>query len=408
MVGLATAWFLQNHDVDVTVIEKKQRGAGASWGNAGWLTPPLTVPLPDPTVLRFGLKAMLNPKSPLYIPFRLDLTLIRFLVTFALHSTTERWRAGIRAYVPINRRALPSFATLSAAIGEPVYDASPFLACFEKPGEEAGLLAEIQEVAAAGMEVDYQIISGDEARRIEPALSDAIQLAITVEGQQYINPPRFVAALGKAVEERGATVLESTSVAAVKATAFEARLVLQREDAAGGGGREEEAFDAVVIASGAELNRLAEPFGVRQVVHAGRGYSFSVPCEILPRGPVYFPAQRVACTPLGERLRVAGMMEFRRHGEPLDPRRIEAIVEATAPLFRGVDLSQRQDEWVGSRPVTADGLPLIGRTNASRVFVAGGHGMWGITLGPATGELLAEQIVTGTTPEELKPFDPLR
>ena len=128
----------------------------------------------------------------------------------------------------------------------------------------------------------------------------------------------------------------------------------------------------------------------------------------MPDGPVYLPSQRVACTPLGDRLRVAGMMEFRRPEAPLDARRIQAIAEATRPFLRGADLDDRQDEWVGSRPCTADGLPLIGATRSPRVFAAGGHGMWGITLGPATGRLLAEQIVTGTTPEALAPFAPTR
>jgi D-amino-acid dehydrogenase len=127
---------------------------------------------------------------------------------------------------------------------------------------------------------------------------------------------------------------------------------------------------------------------------------------------VYFPAQRVACTPLtsptGDRLRVAGMMEFRPADAPLDPRRVEAIVAAVRPLLEGVDLDDRQDEWVGSRPCTPDGLPLVGGTRSPRVFVSGGHGMWGIALGPVTGKLLAEQITTGVSPAALTPFDPLR
>jgi D-amino-acid dehydrogenase len=169
-----------------------------------------------------------------------------------------------------------------------------------------------------------------------------------------------------------------------------------------------ETFDAVVVATGAWLGGLARELGVKRVVQAGRGYSFSVEVEDLPNGPVYFPAARVACTPVGDRLRVAGMMEFRRPEAALDQRRIGAIVEAARPLLKGADLDRRQDEWVGSRPCTIDGLPLIGATRSSKVFVAGGHGMWGITLGPVTGRLLAEQIVTGATPDELRPFNPLR
>ena len=102
------------------------------------------------------------------------------------------------------------------------------------------------------------------------------------------------------------------------------------------------------------------------------------------------------------------MMEFRAPDAALDPRRIDAIVNAVRPLLNGVDLDDRRDEWVGSRPCTADGLPLIGGTRAPGVYVAGGHGMWGIALGPLTGKLLAQTDRHGVAPPELAAFDPLR
>jgi D-amino-acid dehydrogenase len=101
-------------------------------------------------------------------------------------------------------------------------------------------------------------------------------------------------------------------------------------------------------------------------------------------------------------------MEFRRPDEPLDPRRIRAIVDAVKPFLRDLDLDDRRDEWVGSRPCTPDGLPLIGPTASARVFAAGGHGMWGIVLGPLTGQLVADAVITGHTPPELAATDPLR
>jgi D-amino-acid dehydrogenase len=179
-------------------------------------------------------------------------------------------------------------------------------------------------------------------------------------------------------------------------------------DAGDGGHYDGGHHDAVVVATGAWLGELARRYGVRQPVQAGRGYSFSVPVEHMPRGPLYFPKQRVALTPLGGRLRVAGMMEFRRPGDPLDPRRIDAIVGAVRPFLQGADLDDRHNEWVGSRPCTPDGLPLLGRTGSPRVFVAGGHGMWGIALGPVTGMLMAQTVLKGEPPAELAPFDPLR
>jgi D-amino-acid dehydrogenase len=65
-------------------------------------------------------------------------------------------------------------------------------------------------------------------------------------------------------------------------------------------------------------------------------------------------------------------MEFRPADEPLQQRRMESIVNQARPLMRGVYLDNRRDEWVGSRPVTLDGLPLVGATRAPGVYVGGG------------------------------------
>ncbi len=78
MVGLATAWFLQERGVAVDVIDRRGPGAGSSWGNAGWLTPALTTPLPEPAVLRYGVRAVLDPRSPVYVPVTVRPGLCRF------------------------------------------------------------------------------------------------------------------------------------------------------------------------------------------------------------------------------------------------------------------------------------------------------------------------------------------
>src|SRR5690625_4037545 len=101
-------------------------------------------------------------------------------------------------------------------------------------------------------------------------------------------------------------------------------------------------------------------------------------------------------------------MEFQRPDAPLDPRRNEAIVGAAKPMFTGANFDQREDEWVGSRPVTPDRLPQIGPTVPPTVPVAGGPGMWSITRGPLTGRLLTEAITPGEVPDLLDPFNPLR
>jgi glycine/D-amino acid oxidase-like deaminating enzyme len=401
MVGLATAWFLQEAGVQVTVYERDHVGAGASWGNAGWLTPALTAPLPEPAVLRYGLRAVLSPRSPVYLPLRADRALLRFLTGFVKHSTAGQWRRGMAAYVPLNERALEAFDVLAAG-GVPADTHRPetFLACFRRESDAAGLLAELEQIRDAGQEVGFHPVTGWRVRAMEPALTDRVGAAVQIHGQRYVHPPEFVRSLALAVRARGGEVLEGADVTDLRHE--RGGVVATTQDGEG------ELHDAVVLATGAWLSELAGRFGVRQPVQAGRGYSFSVPVERMPEGPLYFPTQRVALTPLGGRLRVAGMMEFRRPGDPLDPRRITAIIDAVRPFLSGVDLDDRCNEWVGSRPCTVDGLPLLGASASPRVFVAGGHGMWGMALGPVTGQLLAQTVLKGEAPPELAPFDPLR
>jgi D-amino-acid dehydrogenase len=401
MVGLATAWFLQERGVEVVVLDREGVAAGSSWGNAGWLTPGIATPLPEPAVLKYGLRAVLSPSSPVYVPPSADPNFLKFVTGFTRHSTMRAWKKAMGSLVPVNDLSLESFDLLRAGgVQAETREAQSFLASFRTEEARRTLLEEIEHIHAAGQDIEFEALDGDQARTIEPSLSDQIGAAILLKGQRFVNPGEFVHALADSVRARGGKVVDGATVTGVRDTG-RAVVVSTRE-----GSTEE--FDAVVLATGAWLGQLARQFGVRKVVQAGRGYSFSVEVDHVPTGPVYFPAERVACTPIGNRLRVAGMMEFRKPEAALDQRRIKAIAEAARPLLRGADLDNRQDEWVGSRPCTADGLPLIGATASPRVFAAGGHGMWGITLGPVTGRLLAETMVTGKQVEQLRPFSPLR
>ncbi len=401
MVGLSTAWFLQEHGVEVTVLDREGVAAGSSWGNAGWLTPGIATPLPEPAVLKYGLRAVLSPNSPVYVPPSADPKFLKFVLGFTRHSTMKAWKKAMGSLVPVNDLSLESFDLLTAGgVAARTRLAESFLAAYRTAEERTTLLEEIEHIHGAGQDITFDALTGDEARAVEPSLSKEVGAAIRLHGQRFVNPGEFVSSLADSVRQRGGKIQAGATVNGITDTGRGVAVSTAE------GSREE--FDAVVVATGTWLGQLARQFGVRKVVQAGRGYSFSVAIQHVPTGPVYFPAQRVACTPIGDRLRVAGMMEFRKPEAPLDGRRIRAIAEAAKPLLVGTDLDQREDEWVGSRPCTSDGLPLIGATRSPRVFAAGGHGMWGITLGPVTGRLLAETMVTGKRVPQLAPFDPLR
>ncbi|WP_262847614.1 NAD(P)/FAD-dependent oxidoreductase [Mumia quercus] len=407
MVGLSTAWYLQERGVRVTIVDRTGVAAGASWGNAGWISPALTLPLPEPAVLSYGVRAMMSPSSPVYVPLAADRRLLQFLVGFARHCTPARWRAAMAIFAELNRDALSAYDVLGTGgtagheVREPIRDADPFLAGFASVEDRKVLVDELAHVVSSGGEVDYELLTGDEIRSLEPTLGAGVRAGVRMLGQRFINPPAYVASLAESVVRRGAELVSGFDV--VDVNDFGANGV-EVVSATG----ERLRADAVVLATGTWLGELARSYGVKRVVQAGRGYSFTVVPEQMPKNPIYFPVQRVACTPLGDRLRVAGMMEFRRPDAPLDPRRINAIVEAARPMFTGVDWTARQEEWVGSRPCTADGLPLVGATRSPRVHVAGGHGMWGIALGPLTGRMVADGLTGHALPTYARHLDPLR
>lgn len=401
MPGLATAWFLQETGVEVTVVDRRGVAAGASWGNAGWLAPALTVPLPEPGALKLGLSTFLSPASPVSVPPRADARLARFLLSFSRNCTTRRWQVAMSALAALNRKALAAYDELAeGGIAEPTRAGDPCLIAFTSTADRAPFVAELEAVRAAGQHVEYDLLDGAGARAEEPALSVRVNAALRLHGQRHLNPGAFVGALADAVRDRGGRIVTGAAVTRIRdlGTAVAAHCADGTQLRA----------DVAVLAPGAWLNRLAAPFGVRTPVQSGRGYSFSLPPEGLPARPTYFAAQRVVCTPLGDRVRVAGMMEFTSPDRPGDPRRVQAIVNAARALLPSADFDRREDVWVGPRPCTADGLPLVGPTRSPRVHVCGGHGMWGIALGPLSGKLLADSIVTGRSAAELTPLHPLR
>src|SRR4029079_17841512 len=108
-VGLSTAWFLQERGFDVTVVDRTGVAAGASWGNAGWISPALTLPLNSPGVLRSGLRSLLDLPSRLLIRLAADSALGVCLMQFVANCRRSWWKRAVRANVPLNEEAIEAF-----------------------------------------------------------------------------------------------------------------------------------------------------------------------------------------------------------------------------------------------------------------------------------------------------------
>jgi D-amino-acid dehydrogenase len=398
IVGLSTAWFLQEHGISVTVVDSTGVAAGASWGNAGWIAPALSVPLNDPRTLRSVLRSLPNRAAPVRIPLSTDPTLWKFLLRFSANCRESSWTRAVRANQTLNHECMAAYDELvSNGVDAPITDA-PIIALFRSSADAEHLLDQLQRLHDAGQASSSTELTAAELHEQVPLASSGVAVGIRINGQRFVDPGRFVQALASSIVERGGA-LETVDVADVRAS--ENGVVVQPANGS------ELTADVAVIATGAWLTKLVRRW-VRVPVQAGRGYSFTVPVDRQVFGPIYLPDARVACTPLNGKLRVTSMMELCRPDAPASAGVVDAMVGATGQFLAGIRWAERDDVWVGPRPLSPDGRPLVGPVLDNRIFVAGGHGMWGMKQGPATGRLLAEQITTGTPPPGLRDFDPLR
>ena len=368
IVGLSVAWFLQEEGFAVTVYDRRDVAAGASAGNAGWLTPAFAVPLPEPAVLRIALTSLLHRDSPLRIsPSALPGTW-RFLAEFAARSTTRRWLAGVAGFAPINALAFSCYEALAAGGVKATVTEAPIVAAFDRADEAGPLRHELQVSAEHGQPLQITDLTEQELHAEQPLLSGRA---------------RFGAAGGRpAVSAAAGVRAEPGRHRPVPRRGFRdgprgqrGRVPARRRSP--GRNRRPARRLRRVRAGQRSLDQQAGPAGrVRVPVVAGRGYSFHVRlAEPLP-APIYLPGLRVACAPAPGGMRLAGTMEFRPADAPLDRRRIDAIVRPARSYLPGADWNTITGRWVGPRPVTADGLPIIGRTASDGLYVAGGHGMW--------------------------------
>jgi D-amino-acid dehydrogenase len=258
--------------------------------------------------------------------------------------------------------------------------------------------------------VDIRLIDGDEARSLAPILPDTVIGASFCPLDAQMDSTRYVRGFANAAARAGARILEHAPVRSLERKGSRiARVVTDDETFTPG---------RVVVAAGAWTPRLLRPLRVSVPIEAGKGYSIDLaPAPALPepvRRPLYLHETRVTITPLEGMIRLAGTMELSGLNHDVRQERVAAIARSAAWAIRGWPERTPTSGpgvrvWNGPRPMTPDGLPVIGRVPGYRnLIVASGHAMLGVTLAPATGEAVAELITTGHEPDVIAPFDPAR
>ena len=399
VVGLCTAWHLARAGAEVTVLDRTREDRDrASWGNAGHVVPAMSMPLPEARNLAAAASSVVRRNAAVTAPRSLDAGTARFLAGFSRNARRGRWESAMRELAPLNGIALPAFEEMEVAGVETTRRAAPFTSALSHPRRARPLLDHYAAVAAAGADIDLRLLSGAALHRAEPLARDQ-RFGVELAGQSLVNPPGLLRGLRRAVESLGGAFDLASDVRSVDRG--DGGVLVRTRD-----GRLR--FDAAVIATGAGLSRLAAPHGVRVPVAAGYGYSLSVEVPEQTRGMLYFPSELVASTRYGERLRVSSLMQIDRPDAEGRRASHDRLLRAARAVLPRADWATASDRWFGARPLTADGKPLLGPTATPGVHVNGGHGMWGITLGPASGKLVAAAVLDGPQRSVLRGFETTR
>ena len=210
-VGVCTAYYLARKGCRVTLIEKGEICSGCSYGNACMIVPSHAMPVPAPGVIGKSLKWMLKEDSPLLIRPRLDWQLLSWMLQFAASCRRRPMERAIPVLRDLGRASLLLFRELAATEGlsfdfeqrglMSVYTTD---AGMEEGREEAEIMAR--------HDLDLQVLSGDQARELEPALNRRVVGALYSAEDAHGDSHRFVTGLGETLGRHGVAVRTGTEV----------------------------------------------------------------------------------------------------------------------------------------------------------------------------------------------------
>jgi D-amino-acid dehydrogenase len=404
VVGLACAWELACSGAEVVVVDGDSVGAGVSRGNAGWITPTISSPLPAPGIAREGLHQLVTGGDAFVLRPRVDLTLLRWLWTFWRSCSGPRFEAGTNALMKLNRRTMELYDRYrDAGIAFEMHATGLVIAALTEDGMEpyrrlASLLQRL------GYEGRVDELEGSEAARIEPALDAAtVVRALHARDDRYVRPEELVDGLAQALRDMGVDIREGWFITSLQRR--NGGWVLQANQS-------DIRAEKVVVAAGLGSPRLLREHGVRMPLVGARGYSITVTgTGVPPRHALYLAEAKLGLSPFTSGVRVAGVLELGARDAAAPAGTGAKLLSAAAPYLDGWKPEPRTEPvaWAGLRPVTADGLPLIGAVRGREgLYVAAGHAMLGVTLAPATAAALAPLVLRGEHVPELVPFDPRR
>lgn len=405
IIGAATAYALARDGWQVTLVDAHPApGQGESRANGAQLSYSYVEPLATPAALRALPGWLLSADSPLRWRPRPEFAHLRWLAAFVaacrwpeVRRTTE----ALLALSGLSRGTLHRWLAERPGMATRCLHAQPGkLVLYRDAAARAGVLRRLEW--QRGLGGVQRLVEADECVTLEPALAAGgggpIAFGVWTGDEEVIDAERLAQALAEA---SGATLLLGTPVQGVA----------WRGGRVGGvclAGREI-AADQVVLAAGPAVVELLRPLGRSPAIEPIRGYSITLPLRhaaAAPRASVTDQGRKLVYARLGDHLRVAGFAELCGAERRLDPRRIDALCRAVRETFPGVADFADPQPWVGLRPATPGGRPLVGATRWPGLWLNAGHGALGLTLACGSAALLTSMMSGQALPIAPAPFAP--
>ena len=384
VVGLSTALYLRRSGRDVTIIDPLPPPGGASYGNAGMISADTSVPIALPGMLRKVPSWLTDPLGPLAVRPSYFPKALPWLMRWIAASRMPRVLEISDAMRALHKDAFlcwkellgpQNFADLVRPAGQ--------VHVWETDAETPGAALERRLRERQG--IASQALTSDDLRQMFPGISTAVRRGVLVPGNGYtVSPQRIVQTLHRLFLEAGGRVVPENVMK-----------IMPRED----GGYDLmtnvgfHTAQQIVVAAGAWSVRLLKPLGVSVPLETERGYHVMLPTPNVSLTTTLSNKSRsFGVTPMEQGLRVAGTVEIAGLDAPPDERRAKALLANVRTMFPDVNTDGHRF-WMGFRPSTPDSLPIVGEV-AGRpgLFLAVGHGHFGMTGGPPSGRLLSQLI----------------
>lgn len=407
LIGVASAYFLADAGHEVTVLERRAGvGQETSFANGALLHPSFTEPWNSPGCWRVLLRSLARSDSALKLHTRTLPSMIPWGIQFLLNSRRRAFERNTQSNL---RLALYSMQAMQSIRDSTAIDygrrTRGSLRIFRDPRAFRKAIAVARARSSQGLA--YRCLSNQEARGVEPALEaihDRIVGAIHYRVDEIGDAHLFCLALAEIARMRGVEFRFMTQVTSLAVN-------MGRVISAGSATEHFEA-DHCIVAAGSYTPVILRTLGLRVPIQPAKGYSITVkagdgaPTLLIP---ILDDQLHAAVVPLAGALRIAGTAEFAGFDLTLHEHRIGNLMS----LLRGVlpehaALAKDIHPWCGLRPMSPDGVPLIGRTSIANLWINAGHGHLGWTMAAGSARLIRDLIDGKAARIDSIPYDARR